>query len=101
MNNYIKNLNACETQLSPVGNLVFAGGLLPGPGVKLTKPGSGNAGSVNLTVNVSATPAGKTCVGVAESNATAGNIPWFGANPVSRATFGIYKTPIIYMRENY
>ncbi|MFN3396912.1 MAG: DUF6701 domain-containing protein [Sulfurimicrobium sp.] len=100
MNNYLKNLNACETQLSPAGDLVFTGGL-PSPGVKLTKPGLGNAGSVNLTVNISTTPTGKTCIGVAESNATAANIPWFGANPASRATFGIYKTPIIYMRENY
>ncbi len=101
MDNYVKNLNACETQLSPVGNLVFSGGRLVSPGVKMTKPGVGNAGSVNLTVNVGATPTGKTCVGASESNATAGNIPWFGANPASRATFGVYKTPIIYMRENY
>ena len=101
MGNYVKNLNACETQLSPVGNLVFSGGRPVSPGVKLIKPGVGNAGSVNLTVNVGAAPAGKTCVGASESNATAGSIPWFGANPVSRATFGVYKTPIIYMRENY
>jgi MSHA biogenesis protein MshQ len=26
---------------------------------------------------------------------------WLGAVPAARATFGIYKTPIIYMRENY
>ncbi|PWB49924.1 MAG: hypothetical protein C3F18_09620 [Nitrosomonadales bacterium] len=102
MDNYLKNLNACETQLSPAGSLVFSGGKPATPGVKLTKPGSGNAGSVNLAVNVSATPAGKTCIGAAESNATAASIPWFGANPVSRATFGIYKNPpVIYMRENY
>ncbi len=101
MNNYVNNLSACETQLSPVGNLVFSGGKPISPGLKLTKPGSGNAGSVNLAVNISAAPTGKTCVGASESNATAANIPWFGANPASRATFGIYKTPIIYMRENY
>jgi MSHA biogenesis protein MshQ len=102
MENYLKNLNACETQLSPVGNLVLSGGKPPAPpGLKLTKPGSGNAGSVNLRVNVGATPAGKTCIGAAESNATAAGMPWFGADPSSRATFGIYKTPVIYMRENY
>lgn len=101
MDNYVKNLNACETQLSPVGNLVFSGGRLLSPGVKLTKPGAGNAGSVNLTANTGVAPTGKNCVSATESNATAGNVPWFGANPVSRATFGVYKTPIIYMRENY
>jgi MSHA biogenesis protein MshQ len=102
MDNYVKNLNACETQLSPAGNLVFSGGKPVAPGVKLTKPGLGNAGSVNLAVNVSTTPAGKTCIGASESSATAANIPWFGVNPLARATFGIYKNqPIIYMREDY
>lgn len=101
MDSYANNLNACETLLSPTGNLVFSGGKPASPGLKLTKPGAGNDGSVNLRVNVSTTPTGKTCIGAAETNATAASIPWFGANPVSRATFGIYKTPIIYMRENY
>lgn len=101
MDSYANHLSACETQLYPAGNPVFAEGKPASPGVKLTKPGAGNAGSVNLSVNISTTPAGKTCVGASETNATAAGIPWFGANPVSRATFGIYKTPIIYLRENY
>jgi MSHA biogenesis protein MshQ len=27
---------------------------------------------------------------------TAANLPWFGTNPSSRATFGLFKTPLIY-----
>jgi len=103
MNNYKNNLSnalpVCETQLvytSGTGLLVNGASNL----LRLSKPGSGNNGSVDLTINLN-TANGQTCIAAAESNATAANIPWFGTNPSSRATFGIYKTPIIYLRENY
>ncbi|MDP3086892.1 MAG: hypothetical protein Q8M99_01675 [Methylotenera sp.] len=103
MSNYKINLSnalpVCETQLvyiSGTGLLVNGVSSL----LRLTKPGSGNNGSVDLTINLN-TANGKTCISAAESNATSANIPWFGAYPSSRATFGIYKTPIIYLRENY
>jgi MSHA biogenesis protein MshQ len=101
MGNYLKQLNACETQLTPVGNVTLLAGRLPGAGLVLTKPGLNNGGSVDLAINVSAIPAGNTCVGAAQSAATAANMPWFGPNQASRATFGIYRAPIIYRRENY
>lgn len=101
MGNYLKQLNACETQLLPNGSVTLQAGRAAGTGLYLTKPGLNNTGSVDLAVNVGATPAGNTCVGPAESASTAGNLPWFGANPGSRATFGIYKSPLIYSRENH
>lgn len=101
MGNYLKQLNACETQLSPTGNVTLAAGKLPGAGLVLTKPGAGNAGSVDLAINVGATASGNTCVAASESAAIAANMPWFGPNLSARATFGIYKSPLIYRRENY
>lgn len=103
MANYKNNLsNAlpdCETQ---IGYSSGGGTLVNGASnnLRLTKPGAGNNGSVDLTLNLSGI-SGKTCITSTESNATASSLPWFGTNPVSRATFGIYKTPIIYMRENF
>lgn len=100
-------LSACETQLSPAGNLALAGGrylsaVAPfGPGLTLTRPGAGNSGSVNLAVNVGTVAAGNTCIAAAPSAATAANMPWFGPNLGAKATFGIYKSPLIYRRENY
>lgn len=105
MSNYVSNvspgLTACETQISPTTNQTLSGGKLLSPGLVLSKPGAGNSGSVLLTLNVSATATGKTCVSTTESNATAANLPWFGSNPTARATFGVYKSPLIYLRENY
>ncbi len=53
----------------------------------LKAPGSGNSGAVGITATVPSWL----------------RYNWSGSvtNPSSRATFGIYKTPIIYMRENY
>lgn len=101
MGNYQNQLNACETQLTPVGNVTLAAGGLPGAGLVLTRPGAGNSGSVDLAVNVTAIPAGNTCVGAAQTAATAANMPWFGPNLGARATFGIYRSRLIYRRENY
>ncbi|MGP1716260.1 MAG: DUF6701 domain-containing protein [Methylophilus sp.] len=107
MKNYRGNLNACETQLT--------GGPLMGNGVlnmvlsapKIGSNGRPNSGSVDLEVNLRAKavpPADieRTCISAAESDATSGVIPWLGGpDPVGRASFGIYKAPIIYMRENF
>lgn len=53
----------------------------------LRAPGAGNPGSINVTAAVPAW---------LQAN-------WTGVvgNPVGRATFGIYKSPLIYRRENY
>ena len=103
MGNYKNNLAACETQL---GYTVGSGTLVNGfsRNLRLTRPGSGNNGTVDLTLNlgsVGASPKDKTCTSATESSAIASGFSWFGANTTSRATFGIYKTPIIYLRENF
>jgi MSHA biogenesis protein MshQ len=57
-------------------------------GFVLSAPGANRKGYVDITI---ASPTWLT-------------FPWHGATasaPTGRATFGIYKTPIIYMRENY
>jgi MSHA biogenesis protein MshQ len=57
-------------------------------GLTLTKPGSGHAGYVDITI---ASPAWL-------------DYDWKGAgdtDPTARATFGIYKSKWIYLRENY
>ncbi len=101
MGNYLNQLNPCETQLSPSGNMTLVGGRVAGAGLSLSAPGAGNAGSVSLSLNTSAVPGGNTCVSATQSTATAANLPWFGAGPTVRASFGIYKSPLIYRRENY
>jgi MSHA biogenesis protein MshQ len=108
MRNYRGNLNACETVLSgstPISIIQGKASLrLSAPGVSGNTP---NTGSVDLGVNFDSITAGdQTCVGpgTTQSNAiagTAGMRNWFGADPLGRATFGIYKAPIIYMRENF
>lgn len=96
----LATLDPCKTQVMPTGNPTLSGGRIPG-GLKLTKPGKGHSGSVDLAFNVSNTAAGNTCLSGTSSAATAANQPWFGPNIGGRATFGIYRSPLIYLRENY
>jgi MSHA biogenesis protein MshQ len=100
MSNFTGGLIPCKTQIMPIGNQTLSGGKLPG-GLKLTKPGQNYSGSVDLAFNVSNTAAGNTCLSTTSSAATAANQPWFGPNIGGRATFGIYRSPLIYLRENY
>ncbi len=100
MSNFTGGLAACETQITPTGTQTLASGRIPG-GLVLTRPGPSNSGSVDLAINVTATAAGTTCVASTPSAATAANQPWFGPNIGGRATFGIYRSPLIYLRENY
>ncbi|MBP6850619.1 MAG: LamG domain-containing protein [Rhodoferax sp.] len=101
MGNYQKSLAACDTRLTPAGNLSFAGGVPSGAGLSLTKPGLGKAGSVDLSLNTGSVPSGLTCVGASASAATGAGLTWFGTPATARATFGIFKSPLIYGRENY
>jgi hypothetical protein len=92
------NLAACAT------HTVLSGTLNAGrasPSLKLTAPGNGKNGSVNLAVNVGSTASGSTCTSSSSSSATAAGMAWFGTNPSAKATFGIHKTPLIYLRENF
>ncbi len=99
MGPYKNNLSACETQTGySSGSGTFVNGV--SKYLRLTKPGVGNNGSVDLTLNLNSA-SGNTCNSSTASSATSASMPWFGSNTVSRATFGIFKTPIIYMRENF
>lgn len=102
LSNYQKNLNSGETGVSPA-TVSFASGI---GSMKLTKPGAGNSGSADLCVDLGPDPGGGTVCA-----ATSANLPFLqgkwppGTNldndPTARATFGIYKSPLIYRRENY
>ena len=83
------NLAAGETVASINGTSSGNGALIAGDGgFRLSAPGSGNAGFVTITI---ATPDWL-------------KFPWVtagvDANASARATFGIYKSPLIYRREN-
>ena len=96
MGSYKSNLAACESVISGGGTM--SSGKTT---VTLAKPGVGNHGSVDLSVNLNSM-AGSTCTSSTTSSATNADLPWFGtANPSARETFGIFKSPVIYMRENY
>jgi MSHA biogenesis protein MshQ len=106
MGNYSKQLNACETRLMPVGSVAILKGRLLG--LRLSSPGVSNAGSVDLAINIgdtvtANTVGNNTCINPdgSVSAATAAGKKWFGARPTARATFGIYKSPLIYRREIY
>jgi MSHA biogenesis protein MshQ len=83
------NLAAGETTASIQGLSAGSGVLLAGDAAfRLTAPGSGNNGYVTITV---ATPSWL-------------KYPWISSTATdasARATFGIYKSPLIYRRENY
>ncbi|MBP6654236.1 MAG: hypothetical protein KA182_05190, partial [Propionivibrio sp.] len=96
-------LAACETAMT-------IGGAAPNYVATLAKPGAGNAGWSDITLNLGSAAAGNQCaaVGAAGAAATTVNAPWLQfdwtgsvGNPTARATFGRYKTPLIYRRENY
>jgi len=112
MANYTGNLSGsptCETAISGGGALSMGRRTL-----LLAAPGSGNNGSVNLTVNLGAAASGSTCTtqGGAPGSATTANLPhlqgnWTGVNydqnPTARATFGVSRgaDEVIFVRENF
>lgn len=96
MANYKGNLAACETVISGGGTMASGKTTMT-----LSKPGNGNNGSVDLSLNLNSA-AGSTCTSSTASSATNANLPQFGtSNPTARETFGLFKSPVIYMRENY
>lgn len=105
MKNYKGNLAACETFMNGTytANNGLVKAILSAP--KVGSDGRPNVGSVDLEINLdNAVPGEVTC----QSNAGTvsaiggGKSDWFGtSDPVGRASFGIYKAPIIYMRESF
>jgi len=109
MGNYQRNLAACDTALTPATLQLASGrGFFT-----LRKPGDGNNGSTDLALQLGAAAAGQTCtaVGAAPVAATAANMPWlqgkwngaanYDQNPSGRASFGQYRSPLIYLRERF
>jgi hypothetical protein len=112
------NLVACETSISPVTSIYFTSGKASAaappattPLPRLTKPGAGNNGAVDITVNLGSA-SGNTCLAGTSSAATGANQTWlqwkwsgltFDKNPTGRATFGVFKNAdqFIYLRENF
>jgi MSHA biogenesis protein MshQ len=83
------NLSAGETTASINGISSGLGTWAAGNGgLVLSRPGSGNNGFVDITLSVPDWL----------------KFPWLGGspvNPTAKAVFGIYKSPLIYRRENY
>jgi hypothetical protein len=106
LSNWKRDLNACETSVSLSGRFVAGRGNL-----KLSKPGAGNTGSVDLTLNLTAIAGGSTCGGIPTAATAASQTwlqgPWSGGaydqNPAARASFGLYRgsKSLIYLREMY
>ena len=108
MSNYKVNLSACETGVSPTSSITFAAGLAS---LKLTAPGNGNDGSVDLSPNLN-TASGNTCASTSmaatASSRTYLQYNWdggasFDKNPSAKATFGVYRNAgqVIHYQENY
>lgn len=103
--------SARPNSLSACASAVTVTGSAPNQTVTLSKPGAGNAGWADLTLNLGATASGNQCttVGGAGGAATTANMPWMQYNwsgtgvdnPRGRATFGVFRSPLIYRRENY
>jgi len=107
MSNYQRNLAACETGLATATLRLSSGrGFFT-----LTKPGPGNSGSVDLGLQLGAAGSGSTCVGSSATAASVANLPWlqgkwgtattYDKDPTARASFGQYKSPLIYLRESF
>ncbi|MEQ1879572.1 MAG: DUF6701 domain-containing protein [Burkholderiales bacterium] len=103
------NLSACETRISPAATINFSAGRAA---AWLTKPGSGNEGAVDLTINLGPAASGNTCVapGPPGPAATTANRPYlrgnwqsgpYSENPKGRYSFGQFKgaDQFIYLRE--
>jgi MSHA biogenesis protein MshQ len=110
LGNYRRNLSAGETIVSTSGILSDGAGTL-----RLTAPGAANAGSVDVSVNLTGplpgSPAGASCTAGMPASASSGfsylQGAWCGAaydrDPTARATFGVYRNSarVIFRRENF
>lgn len=104
LGNYTGSLASGETSASPA-TISFAAGV---GALTLTRPGSGNSGSVDVCVDLGSDPAGGTTCSAASASMSYLQGKWApGTNwdndPRARATFGVYKNAneFIYLREMY
>ncbi len=101
LSGYQGNLNAGETSVTPTPTLVFSGGV---GNLKLTRPGAGNSGSVQLRVDLNA--AAKTYLRGRwddGANPDANSNTAYDDDPTARGSFGQYKAGarLIDLRESY
>jgi MSHA biogenesis protein MshQ len=105
LSNWQRDLNACETSVSLSGRFNAGRGNL-----RFSAPGTGNTGSVDLTLQLGVVAGGSTCVGGAATAAAAASQSWlqgrwsgaaYDQNPSARASFGLHRgsKPLIYLRE--
>lgn len=105
--NWRRDLAPCETSVTLSGRFIAGRGNL-----RLSAPGAGNTGSVDLSVQLGTTASGSTCVGGAPGPATPAAQPWlqgawtgaaYDRNPAARASFGLFRgnRTLIYQREMY
>ena len=95
-------LTSCDSALSITGSSA------PSYVLSLSKPSSGKPGWADVTLNLGTVALGPktscTTAGSAGGDDVPAMMPWLqynGVNPKARATFGIFKSPLIYRRENY
>ena len=98
------HLGACETTVSLITGMPA--------NLKLTKPGSGNDGWVNLRVNLGSTASGIACTGAVPNAATTANKAYlrgnwgtatFNQDPTALVRFGANRSGdgVIFFRENF
>ena len=99
---------AKPNNLLPCNSALTITGSAPAFALSLSVPGK--AGWADLTLNLGLTAMGTQCTAVqspglpGQQAATTANMPWLqynASNPIARATFGIFKSPLVYRRENY
>ena len=109
MGNYQRNLATCDTAIAATTLTLRSGrGFFT-----LLRPGQGHGGSVDLSLQLGASATGQTCTTSpgTPTDATAGNLPWlqgkwgnastYNQNPMARASFGQYRSPLIYLKERF
>lgn len=111
LSNYQSPPKPGGTVLGP-GNLstVSVGTISAGRGTITLAPTAAAIGSVDLVANLGSTGSPSNCAGLSNGSATSAGLAylsgqWCGAandrDPTARASFGVFKSPLIYRRENY
>jgi MSHA biogenesis protein MshQ len=98
----IDNFTAFNTQLSTAGgNLVATVKSGLASGITVTSPGTSAVASGVRTITLAAPGVGGSVELSLNAPSYLLDPPSFVSNTPARATFGIYKSPLIYRRENY
>jgi hypothetical protein len=89
---------------------VTVGAISAGQGTITLAPTAYATGSVDLVANLGSSGSPSNCAGLSNGSATSAGLAylsgqWCGAandrDPTARASFGVFKSPLIYRRENY